>query len=94
MIFIFLAPVIILIAIIGVLVFKIMNKNQNCNNDVELTPSIAIKTRMVNKHLLGNDAPMHDNKKRNMVYTSFVRKSPCMANKINLMHERDTRYHG
>ncbi len=94
MIFIFLTPVIILIAVIGVLVFNIINKNRNSTEVVELVPSTAVKTRVVNKHLLGNDAPTHDNEKRNMIYTTFIRKSPCMTCKINQMHESETRYHG
>lgn len=94
MIFIFLTPVIILIAVITVLLFNIMKKSPEYKEITELTPSLAIKNRTVNLHLLGNDALKHNNKKRNMVYTSFIRKSPCMANKINLMSERETRYNG
>ena len=94
MVFVFLTPVIILIVVITVLLFNIMKKSPEYKETTELSPSRAIKKRAVNLHLLGNDAPKHNNKKRNMVYTSFIRKSPCMANKINLMSERETRYNG
>jgi hypothetical protein len=59
-----------------------------------LTPVGAIKTKRVKKHILQNDAPKHNNKKRNVSFNSFLKNSPCMIKKINLMRESETRYRG
>ncbi len=94
MVYIYLLLVVIFISTILVVIFKINELIGVEKKENELTPSVAVKKRIVNEHKLINHAKEHNNKDRTIMYTFFIKKSSCMIEKINSMKENETRYYG